>query len=328
MKMEVVGFGALNMDKLHQVNKIAHPDEEVYITGLTESCGGSAANTIIGLSKLGIKTGFIGKVATDREGKLLIKNLQDEGVDTHNVIISKKGRSGSVNGYVDKNGERALYVDPGVNDYIMEQEIDTDKFKGVKVLHLTSFVGNKTDKSIKAQQVLLNDIEDSVCVSFDPGRLYINQGKNFLDKYLTNTDILMINQAEINQLTDKEKSTHKMSVDELRTEVYDNVMKIKSEYGIGIVVVKMGDNGSYVSDDSESHFTNAFKVSCVDTTGAGDAYNSGFLYGYIKGEDIKKSAMMGNYIASKCVSKHGATSGLPDTSKQEDKILDDIINML
>jgi ribokinase len=312
MKMEVVGFGALNMDKLHQVNKIAHADEEVYITGLTESCGGSAANTIIGLSKLGIKTGFIGKVATDREGKLLIKNLQDEGVDTHNVIISKKGRSGSVNGYVDRNGERALYVDPGVNDYITDQEIDTDKFKGVKVLHITSFVGNKIDKSIKAQQNLLKDIGGDLCVSFDPGRIYIEKGTDFLNKYLTNTNILLINHAELNQLTNKEKSTYKMSVDELRTEVYDNVMKIQQEYGINIVAVKMGANGSYVSDGNESHFSNAFEVTCVDTTGAGDAYNSGFLFNYIKGEDIKKSALLGNYIASKCVSQHGATTGLPD----------------
>ena len=72
MKLDVVGFGALNIDKLYQVNRIAHEDEEAYITGFSESCGGSAANTIIGLARLGVKTGFIGKVATDREGTLLL----------------------------------------------------------------------------------------------------------------------------------------------------------------------------------------------------------------------------------------------------------------
>ena len=86
MKMDVVGFGALNIDKLFHVNRIAHEDEESYITGKSESCGGSAANTIVGLARLGMETGFIGKVATDREGSLLHNNLQNENINTRGVI--------------------------------------------------------------------------------------------------------------------------------------------------------------------------------------------------------------------------------------------------
>ncbi|MEN6574283.1 PfkB family carbohydrate kinase, partial [Methanobacterium aggregans] len=85
MNLDVVGFGALNLDKLYRVNKIAGRDEEAYITGLTESCGGSAANTIVGLSRLGLKAGFIGKVAGDREGEILLQNLQNEDVNTDGV---------------------------------------------------------------------------------------------------------------------------------------------------------------------------------------------------------------------------------------------------
>ena len=62
-KLDVIGFGALNVDKLYNVNKITHEDEEAFITDFNQFCGGSAANTIIGLSKLGMKTGFIGKVS-------------------------------------------------------------------------------------------------------------------------------------------------------------------------------------------------------------------------------------------------------------------------
>ena len=89
------------------VNRIAHEDEESYIKGSTESCGGSAANTIIGLSRLGLKTGFIGKVATDREGSLLHNNLQNENVNTEGVIVTDNGRSGTVRGFVDEDGQRA-----------------------------------------------------------------------------------------------------------------------------------------------------------------------------------------------------------------------------
>jgi ribokinase len=80
MKLDVIGFGALNLDKLYRVNKIAREDEESFITDLKESAGGSAANTIVGLARLGLKTGFIGKVGADREGELLLQDFRNEEV--------------------------------------------------------------------------------------------------------------------------------------------------------------------------------------------------------------------------------------------------------
>ena len=71
-KLDVIGFGALNVDKLYNVNKITHEDEETFITSFSQFCGGSAANTIIGLSRLGINTGFIGKISKDHDGDLLL----------------------------------------------------------------------------------------------------------------------------------------------------------------------------------------------------------------------------------------------------------------
>ena len=114
--MDVIGFGALNLDRIYQVNRWAGADEESYIKNVSEFCGGSAANTIIGLSRLGLKTGFLGKIAGDREGQLLTNNLEKEKVDTNGLIISQEGRRGAVHGFVDGDGERALYVDPGDND--------------------------------------------------------------------------------------------------------------------------------------------------------------------------------------------------------------------
>jgi ribokinase len=316
MKMDVVGFGALNIDKLYQVNRIAHEDEESFITGKSESCGGSAANTIVGLARLGMKTGFIGKVATDREGSLLHNNLQNENINTRGVLVTDNGRSGTVNGFVDSNGQRALYVDPGVNDCIGINEIDTDYVNSAMVLHITSFVGKYDQKSIKTQETVLNEISSKICVSFDPGRLYSERGVEFLDKFLMRTDILLINQSELELLTGK---TEKSSLIR-NNETQKNTNRIQREYGIDIVVVKMGDNGSCVTHNGESQFINAFNVPCIDTTGAGDAFNAGFLHGYLRGEDIKTMAIKGNYVASLCVTEHGATDGLPDLTKLENII--------
>ena len=315
MKMEVVGFGALNIDKLYQVNKIAHEDEESYITGKSESCGGSAANTIVGLARLGLETGFIGKVATDREGSLLHNNLQNENINIRGVLVSDNGRSGTVNGFVDAYGQRALYVDPGVNDCIGLDEIDLDYINSAKILHITSFVGRHDDKSIKTQEIVLNEISNKVDVSFDPGRLYTERGIDFLEKFLIRTDILLINQSELNILTTGKIENSRKDIGQ--SEMQESADKIQMEYGIDMVVVKMGDKGSYVKYNGVSHLTEAFDVSCVDTTGAGDAFNAGFLHGYVKDDDIKNMAIKGNYVASCCLTEHGTTDGLPDLTKLE-----------
>jgi ribokinase len=318
MKMDVVGFGALNLDKLFHVNRIAHEDEESYITGKFESCGGSAANTIVGLARLGMETGFIGKVATDREGSLLHNNLQNENINTNGLIVTDNGRSGTVNGFVDISGQRALYVDPGVNDDINIDEVELDYINSAKVLHITSFVGKSDDKSIITQESVLNEISTNVCVSFDPGRLYTERGLDFLENFLIRTDILLINQSELKLLTTGNIENSRNSGENYETQKIAE--EIQLEYGIDMVVVKMGDNGSYVTHNGKSSIVNAFDVPCVDTTGAGDAYNAGFLHGYINDDDIKKMALKGNYIASCCITEHGTTNGLPDLTKLENII--------
>src|SRR5271157_4955449 len=123
-KFDVVGFGALNVDTLLKVERLAGAEEESFVEDYKESCGGSAANTAVGLARLGCKTGFIGKVANDREGKLQIDCFTSEGVDTDGIIQSTKGKSGSVMGFVDKKGARALYINSGVNDTIEPREIN------------------------------------------------------------------------------------------------------------------------------------------------------------------------------------------------------------
>jgi ribokinase len=307
MSFDAVGFGALNVDKLYRVNRIACKDEESYIKSLAESCGGSAANTIVGMSRLGLKTGFIGKVAQDEEGKLLTEHLKNEGVDTANVTL-EEGRSGVVNGFVDEGGQRALYVDTGVNDLIEGEEVNESYLDSLKVLHLTSFVGKFTDKSIEAQKNLLKKISDDVCVSLDPGMLYAERGMGFLEEFLTRTNVVLINEAELNLLTG-EQLTGKRGQHTLKT-CHDG-SQVLLEYGVSVVAVKCGERGAYVTDGNQSHFKDIFKVQCVDATGAGDAFNAGFLYGLIKGENLEKSCLMGNFVASRCVEKPGATMGLP-----------------
>jgi len=291
---DVIGFGALNVDKLYKVNKIAGPEEEGFIKGFEEACGGSAANTIVGLARLGCKVGFIGKVAKDPEGKMLMEGFRREGVNTKGIIRADAGRSGTVMGFVDERGERALYVDPGVNDTISFEEIDVGYACQAKFIHLTSFVGKR---SFEAQKRLVENLPEDVKVSLDPGELYARKGMKALNPILKRTFVFMPNSRELALLTgieDYVKGVEKML-----------------ELGIKIVAVKLGGKGCYVTDGRESHHVEAFKVQIVDTTGAGDAFCAGFLYGLLNGKSLKECAKLGNFVASRCIMKMGARTGLP-----------------
>ena len=172
--VDVIGFGALNVDKLHTVGSIAGKDEESFIKSQTDTPGGSAANTIIGLSRLGKKTSIIGKIGEDSDGDLIELNLAMNEVYTNNLIYSENGNTGKVMGFVDDEGVRALYVDPGVNDEIKMGEINLMNINTCKIMHYTSFVGD----SFKTQIELLEKLNEDIKLSFDPGMLYVEKGLN------------------------------------------------------------------------------------------------------------------------------------------------------
>ena len=289
LNAEVIGFGALNVDKLYSVENIVGHDEESFIKSETDTPGGSAANTIVGLARLGCSTSFIGKIAEDDDGDLIEYNLAINGVYSNNLIYSETGATGKCLGFVDSNGERCLYIDPGVNDDIQIGEINPLNIMRCKIMHYTSFVGD----SFKAQIELLDLLNDETVLSFDPGMLYVQKGFDELEPILKRTDILLINESELRLLCNNNKA----SLKELAVGLLD--------FGIETVVIKQGSKGVFAMSNSQDCFVESYPCNVVDTTAAGDSFNSGFLYSYLKGFDLEKSCKIGNWVASKAIEGFG-----------------------
>ena len=290
----VVGFGALNVDKLFKVNRIVGAEEESFIENQSETCGGSAANTVVGLARLGCKVGFVGKVGSDREGDMQLSEFKREDVDVSGVIRAQSGKSGSVMGFVDRKGARALYINSGVNDTITPDEIKTEYISQAKFLHLTSFVG---EKSFQTQQKLLETLPKTVKISFDPGSLYAQKGFAVIEPMIRNSHVFMPNAVELEQLTGEED--------------YRKAADYMISMGVKIVAVKLGAKGCYVTNGQEKLTVAPFKVKAIDTTGAGDAFDAGFLYGLIHDKSLYECGQLGNYVASRSVMAMGARAGLP-----------------
>ncbi len=290
LNAEIIGFGALNVDKLYSVENIVSHDEESFIKNETDTPGGSAANTIVGLARLGCDVSIIGKIAEDEEGDLIEYNLAVNGVYTNNLIYSDNGSTGKCLGFVDENGERCLYISPGVNDDIKIGEINPLNIMRCKIMHYTSFVGD----SFYTQMELLEKLSKQTLLSFDPGMLYVQKGFDELKPILERTDILLINEPELRLLCN---NNYDVDLKELAIGLLD--------LGIGTVVVKKGSEGAFAINNNEECFVEAFECDVVDTTGAGDSFNSGFLYSFLKGFSLEKSCKIGNWVASRAIQGFG-----------------------
>jgi len=295
LKLDVVGFGALNLDKLYRVNRIARAGEEIFVKGLTISPGGSAANTVVGLARLGARTGYIGKLADDPEGEYLLEDLRREEVDVRRISLSSNGRSGVCIGFIDDSGERVLYIDPGVNDSLTFSELQMSYVDSSKFLHLTSFVGKVP---FNAQKHLLRSLARP-CVCLDPGEIYARKGLEALRPMLRKTTVFLPNEKEMSMLTKKD---------------YRNGSKTLLGMGVEVMAVKLGSRGCYVTDGKESYLVPAFTKKPKDTTGAGDAFCAGFIYGLLNQKDLYTCGKLGNLVASRCIRKYGARAGLPSKS--------------
>jgi ribokinase len=316
--IEVVGLGALNMDYLYRVERILEDGEQVErISRYRESelkwagtfPGGSAANTIYGLAKLGVSTGFIGAVGDDAEGKILLQDFEKVGVDTGQIKVKPKAKTGSALCLSDKLNFRKISVSPATaNSLLAMNDIHSDYLNRAEVLHISSFAD---DAQLEVLLELVDKVDSPVKISFSPGELYATKGLKFLTPILLRTYVLFINEKEIKQLTGEDIKTGA-----------EACLKL----GCHIVAVTLGKGASYKTVMATSYIRNAENeyviepsnkniISALDTIGAGDAFATGFLYGLLNGKGIEECGRLGDIVAQFSLSKIGARPGLPTASE-------------
>jgi ribokinase len=303
MGIEVVGLGALNIDHIYKVERILD-DGEAVIKESTISPGGSAANTIYGLAKLGVSTGFCGVAGDDDDGKILLKDFQQVGVDIGQVRVKSGVKTGSVLCLSDKLSRRSLYVLPGANSLLTLDDLDLTYINQARMLHLSSFAD---DRQFKVLLELMPGLDLSVKLSFAPGALYAVKGLKALAPILGRTYLLFINQNEIRQLTGKDVIVGAESC------LGQGCQKVVVTLGKGIRLRKTTAVG-YIRDAENEYVIEPASrevAAEVDTTGAGDAFAAGFLYGLLKGKNLEECGLLGDTTARLSITKLGTRQGFP-----------------
>jgi len=308
--LDVIGIGALNLDLLYEVDDLAalrkegwplHAGREQSLTPVEfrhllqevenqgtlrfRSGGGSAANTIVALTRMGFHTGFVGRVGADEEGAFILREMK--GVDLAQVKAGEA--SGICLVVLDSCRDRALVVQPNANDDLAPEDLDIPYLTDARYLHLSAFVG---DGPLAAQRGLMEVLPSRVKVSLDPGELYAKRGKEAILPLIKRSSVIFATDHEICMLMGM--ADFKAGCKEI------------ASLGPEVVVCKMGEQGAYLfSRQGKAEFHPRGTTEVVDNTGAGDVYNAGFLAGLLQGRSLPACLALAHAVAAKSLGGYG-----------------------
>lgn len=267
--------------------------------------GGAPCNVLSILNRLGCSTEFIGKVGNDGFGKLLNKTLIEEGIGEKGLILSDEYNTTGAFVHLDESGDRSFsfYRNIGADIMLEEDEIDEALIKNSKVFHFgtLSLTHNPSKSATKKAIKIAKD--NNLLISFDPNYRpglwkSENEAKDAIVYGLQECDIVKISDNELEFVTGTN------NIDE-------GIKIIKEKFDIKLILVTLGEKGSAYSYKECINYRDGFKSNVVDTTGAGDAFWSGFYTGITKSYTLKESLNLG-FATSAYKLKHvGAITDLP-----------------
>lgn len=271
--------------KLQQINERFSKMETFMATG------GSAGNSIKGLACLGASTGFIGKIGNDHYGHFFRENLQENGIE-EKLLTSSELPSGVASTFISPDGERTFGTFLGAASSLKAEDLTLDMFKGYAYLLVEGYLVQDHDMILRAIELAK---EAGLQVCLDMASYNIVEGDLDFFSLLINkyVDIVFANEEEARAFTGKEDPEEALELIGKRC---------------SIAVVKVGADGSYIRKGTEEIKVNAIAVDkVIDTTGAGDYFAAGFLYGLTCCYSLEKCAKIGSVLSGNVIQVVGTT---------------------
>ena len=272
----------IDEDKLLKIN------EEFSRMKTHLATGGSAGNAIRGMAQLGAGTGFIGKINNDSYGNFFRESLLKHGTEA-DLLVSDTLPSGVASTFISPDGERTFGTYLGAASTLKAEELSLEMFKGYTYLFIEGYLVQEHDMILRAIE-LAKEAGLQVCLDMASYNV-VESNLEFLREFVKNyVDIVFANAEEAFAFTGKQDK--------------EAVAEIASM--CDIAAVKVGKHGSFIQSGDEFHTIGAAKVNCIDSTGAGDLYAAGFLYGYARDLSLDKCAKIGTICAGNVIQTIGA----------------------
>ncbi len=251
------------------------------------SSGGSAANTIHGLANLGIATSFIGKTGNDHYGHFFADDMRSIGINP--VLFAGNAETGRAIALISPDSERTFATYLGSAIELTADELTEELFKDHDYFYIEGYLVQNRNLILKAIQIA-KKLNIKICIDLASYNV-VEQNLEFLKDIVANyVDIVFANEEEAKAFTGKEPED---ALNEIATMCE-------------IAIVKTGKRGSLIKFADEIYRIEPIECNCIDTTGAGDSYAAGFIYGLSHGYSLEKCGAIGSLLSGKVIEVIGA----------------------
>lgn len=287
---DAVGFGTNAVDYLVTVPEYPKFDSKIRLTDYVQAAGGEIATTMSGISRLGLRTAYIGRFGDDREGTFGLDSLRAEGIDVSQAEIVEGCKTQIAFIIIDaRNGERTVIWDRDEKLGYRPDEVPSGFVSRGRILHVTPH-------DSAACVVLAQEAKTAgTIVSMD-----IDNTFDGVENLFPLADVV---------ITSAEFPERLLGIADAETAL----VEMRSRYGWTVAGITLGESGSLLYCDGSFIRSEGFPVpgGCKDTTGAGDSFRAGLLYGLLKGEDVETAARIANAVAALKCREVGARTALP-----------------
>lgn len=302
---KVVVMGSFVIDLTSRANHLPIPGETVIGTKFKMGPGGKGSNQGVAAKRAGAEVTMITKVGNDTFGKIAIENFKNEGFDTKFILIDQENETGTALIMVDENtAQNKILVVSGACANITGNDID-----------LVSTTIGGADIFLIQLETNMDSIEKSIDIAYkNDVKIVLNTApiQPVPDELLSKVHVITPNEVEASILT---KVNIKIPEDASKA------AKVFFNKGVKNVIITLGKDGVYVSDGITEEIIPSYNVNAIDTTGAGDAFNGGFVTALSEGKDIFEAARFGNIVGALSVTKLGTAPAMPYRGEIEEFIL-------
>ncbi|XKH50504.1 sugar kinase [Chryseomicrobium palamuruense] len=298
MDVVTIGDGMITFDPSHR-------GPMRFVSTFERKIGGAELNVMLGCARLGLKPGWISKLGNDEFGRHILNTVRGEGVDVSEVKLEENYATSLNFKEIREDGSSRTfyYRHPSPTEKFSIDNLPFEYVQQAKVLHITGVFPAIVEKNRELVLELLKFAKSKgIIVSFDPNirlRLWNKEdAREILLTFLPYVDQLLTSKEELEILFDAKDGQH--------------ILKSIATFSFTEVVMKDGSNGSYYLKDSQWIHVPAIPAEkVVDTVGAGDGFDSGYLYGLLQGWPLHERLHFANAVGSMVVQVHGDNEGLP-----------------
>jgi len=297
MPPQVVGIGSCGIDYFAIVPRLLAADEKINADRLEIHAGGVTGNNLTQVARLGATAGWLGLIGDDESGRLITKAFADDGLDLAGIETVKGEQSTFTWIPVDAQGERCIYMFPNINGKLSAEQVRKRFAPSIKTAkHFHTEASQLPLPPINAGMQVAREAGVRVIFDLDVAPSYFAHAKLGSEKDLIAAlqlvDVLKPCKAAAREITGETD--------------YEKIAVKLLALGPKVVAVTMGAEGALIAGAGKMAHVPAFKVSVVDTTGAGDAFMGGLSYGLLQNWDHRRVGLFANACAAICCTKVGA----------------------